>query len=132
MKKIIFIGLVVILILCLGILGIGAKVHMDSKKLQEEMIVVVKSEEAKQVFEKGFHDIDPKAFTPEGIIQSYEIDFESITNNPMGGISVKLIINDDTNLTTDYIINKGNEGLKYDGIGISPLLTKKIDGEYYE
>lgn len=129
MKKIILLVLMTVLILCLGI---GAKMYMDSKKLHEEMIVVVKSEEAKQVFEKGFHDIDPKAFTPEGIIQSYEIDFESITNNPMGGISVKLIINDDTNLTTDYIINKGDDELKYDGIGISPLLTKQIDGEHYE
>jgi hypothetical protein len=128
-KKIILLVLMAVLILCLGI---GAKMYMDSKKLKAEMITVVKSEEAKKVFEAGLNDIDPKAFTPEGIIQSYEIDFESINHNPMGGISVKLIINDDTSLTTDYIIDKGNQGLEYDGIGISPLLTKQIDGEHYE
>jgi hypothetical protein len=128
-KKIILLVLMTVLILCLGI---GAKMYMDSKKLHEEMIAVVKSEEAKQVFEKGLHNLDPKAFTPEGIIQSYEIDFESINHNPMGGINVTLVINNDNDLTTEYDINKGSDGLKGGGIVISPLLTKQIDGEHYE
>lgn len=129
MKKIILLVLMTVLILCLGI---GAKMYMDSKKLHEEMMVVVKSEEAKQVFEKGLYNLDPKAFTPEGIIQSYEIDFNSINHNPMGGINVTLVINNDNNLTTEYDINKGSDGLNGGGIVISPLLTKLIDGEHYE
>lgn len=127
MKKIIFIVLVVILILCLGIIGIGAKIRMDSKKLQEEMIVVVKSEEAKQVFERGLHNLEPEALTNEGIIQSYEINYKDITNNPMGGISVELVINNDDTLTIRYIINKQDGLLKGGGMVISPDLSKKLD-----
>lgn len=126
MKKIIFIVLVIILILCLGIIGIGAKIRMDSKKLQEEMITAVKSEEAKQVFEKGLHNLDPKALTSEGGIKSYEIDFESIKHNPMGGIMVTLVINNDNNLTIGYDIDKGSDGLKGGGMVLSPELSKKL------
>lgn len=108
------------------IIGIGAKIRMDSKKLQEEMMVVVKSEEAKQVFEKGLHILEPEALTNEGIIESYEIDFESINHNPMGGINVTLVINKDNNLTIEYDIDKRNEILEGGGMVISPELSKKL------
>lgn len=87
-KLIILIG--IIIIVCLGI---GGKIYMDSKKLKEEMVTIVKSKEAKQVFEEGLKNLDPKALTPEGIIQSYEIDYGSIEHNPMGGINVTLLAN---------------------------------------
>ncbi len=79
------------------LLGMGGKLVIDkqkeTEKLQEEMVKIVKSEEAKQVFEEGLKNLDPKALTPEGVIQSYEIDYDSIEHNPMGGINVTLFIN---------------------------------------
>ncbi|EAE3400428.1 DUF1310 family protein, partial [Listeria monocytogenes] len=72
------------------IFGLGVKFYMDEEKLNKEMKQVVYSDEAKQVFEKRLTNLDAKAFTKEGIIQSYEINKESIERNPMGGINVTL------------------------------------------
>ncbi|EAG5530126.1 TPA: DUF1310 family protein, partial [Listeria monocytogenes] len=85
MKKrwIIVLGITVI-----TIFGLGVKFYMDEEKLNKEMMNVVYSDEAKQVFEKRLTNLDAKAFTKEGIIQSYEINEESIERNPMGGINV--------------------------------------------
>ncbi|EAC6105957.1 DUF1310 family protein, partial [Listeria monocytogenes] len=85
MKKrwIIILGITV-----MTIFGLGAKFYMDEEKLNKEMMNVVYSDEAKQVFEKRLTNLDAKAFTEEGKIQSYEIDKNSIGRNPMGGINV--------------------------------------------
>ena len=96
-KKWWLIPLIGILIL----LGIGGKLVIDkqnkAEKLQEEMVKIVKSEEAKQVVEEGLKNLDPKALTPEGVIQSYEIDYDSIEHNPMGGIDGTIVVNNDKN-----------------------------------
>jgi hypothetical protein len=77
-------------LLLILLIGVGGKIVMDKKneaeKLQEDMIEIVKSEEAKNVFEEGLKNLDPNALTSKGVIQSYEIDYDSIEHNPMGGI----------------------------------------------
>ena len=76
------------------IIGLGIKQHMDKKaQLQEELIKIAKSDEAIAIYEKDMKWLDPKAFTEEGIIQSYVVDYDSIELNPMGGFSINLIIN---------------------------------------
>ncbi|MBF2575431.1 DUF1310 domain-containing protein [Listeria welshimeri] len=121
-KWIIILGIVIIVIL-----GIGVKFYMDEKKLNEEMINVVYSDEAKEVFEKRLTNLDAKAFTEEGIIQSYEIDKESIKRNPMGGINVTLIINKDLEWYITYTLGKYNGKLDGGGASISKELTKKLN-----
>ena len=37
--------------------------------------------------------LDEKALTPEGKIKSYKIDDNYTHRNPMGGVSVKIVIN---------------------------------------
>ena len=59
---------------------------------QMKMSSIVNSEEAKKVYEKDLKYIDKDAFTPKGVIQSYEIS--SFEKNPMGGIIVYLFVND--------------------------------------
>ncbi|MBC2214047.1 DUF1310 domain-containing protein [Listeria welshimeri] len=120
-KWIIMLGIVIIVIL-----GIGVKFYMDEKKLNEEMINVVYSDEAKEVFEKRLTNLDAKAFTEEGIIQSYEIDKESIERSPMGGINVTLIINKDLEWYITYTLGKYNGKLDGGGASISKELTKKL------
>ncbi|EAH1993605.1 DUF1310 family protein, partial [Listeria monocytogenes] len=71
------------------IFGLGIKFYMDGEKLNKEMMNVVYSDEAKQVFEKRLTNLDPNAFTEKGIIHSYKIEEGSIEHNPMGGIEVK-------------------------------------------
>ena len=78
------------------IIGLGIKQHMDKKaQLQEELIKIAKSDEAIAIYEKDMKWLDPKAFTEEGIIQSYVVDYDSIELNPMGGFSIDLYINGD-------------------------------------
>ncbi|MGC7133714.1 DUF1310 family protein [Listeria ivanovii] len=114
-------GIVVTIILVLGV-----KFYMDEKKLDEEMIKVVYSDEAKEVFENDIKLIDTKAFTKEGIIQSYEVDKESIEHNPMGGIIVTLVINKDDTLKLTYTLNNHNGKLEGGGASISKELTKQL------
>ncbi|MBC2183904.1 DUF1310 domain-containing protein [Listeria sp. FSL L7-0233] len=120
-KRWIILGIVVTIILSLVV-----KFYMDEKKSNEEMVNVVYSDEAKQVFNDDIKLIDTKAFTKEGIIQSYEVDKESIEPNPMGGILVTLVINKDSALKLTYTLNKRNGSLKGGGASISKELTKQL------
>ncbi|ELQ8356787.1 DUF1310 domain-containing protein [Listeria monocytogenes] len=124
MKKrwIIVLGITVI-----TIFGLGVKFYMDEEKLNKEMMNVVYSDEAKQVFEKRLTNLDAKAFTKEGIIQSYEINKESIERNPMRGINVTLIINKDLEWYITYTLGKQNDKLDGGGASISKELTKKLE-----
>ncbi|AII40263.1 MULTISPECIES: DUF1310 family protein [Enterococcus] len=127
-KKWWLVSLIGILIL----LGIGGKLVIDKEKLQKEMIEVVKSEEAKQVVEEGLKNLDPKALTPEGVIQSYEIDYDSIEHNPMGGINVTILANRKENLYVFFTLKKNESGeLKDGGGGNSSDLEKLLEGDKY-
>ncbi|RKA80233.1 hypothetical protein DZK38_02644 [Listeria monocytogenes] len=106
--------------------GLGVKFYMDEEKLNTEMMNVVCSNEAKEVFNDDIKLIDTKAFTKEGLIQSYEVDKESIEPNPMGGIIVALVINKDPALKLTYTLKKNNEELKSGGASISKELTKQL------
>ncbi|EGP4780290.1 DUF1310 family protein [Enterococcus faecium] len=121
----------------LVLLGIGGKLvinqQKETEKLQEEMIEIVKSEEAKQVVEEGLKNLDPKALTPEGVIQSYEIDYNSIVHNPMGGINVTVYVNNNKSLYIRKTLNKSNN-LPIEGGGggysseLDNLLKEKNNG----
>ncbi|EAC4736054.1 DUF1310 domain-containing protein [Listeria monocytogenes] len=121
-KWIILFGIVIMIIF-----GLGVKFYMDEEKLNKEMKQVVYSDEAKEVFEKRLTNLDAKAFTKEGIIQSYEINKESIERNPMGGINVTLIINKDLEWYITYTLGKYNGKLDGGGASISKELTKKLE-----
>ena len=122
-KVLLLLGIVTIVSLV-----IGGKLYTDSKKLEVDMLEIVKSDEAKQVFENGLKKLDSKALMTEGAIQSYEIDYDSIEHNPMGGIDITLIINDNKSLKIDYNIDK-NDGktLQYGSILLSDELSDKLN-----
>ncbi|HBM4046435.1 TPA: DUF1310 domain-containing protein [Listeria innocua] len=120
-RRVIVLGITV-----MTILGLGVKFYMDEEKLNTEMMNVVCSNEAKEVFNDDIKLIDTKAFTKEGLIQSYEVDKESIEPNPMGGIIVALVINKDPALKLTYTVKKNNEELKSGGASISKELTKEL------
>jgi len=58
--------------------------------------------------EECLKDYEPKAFMPDGVIQSYKIDYDSVKHNPMGGIMFNIIINDSISMV-------GKTGLRMDG-----------------
>ncbi|MBC2300477.1 DUF1310 family protein [Listeria welshimeri] len=108
-KRCLLIGLAILI----TVLLIGSKVYMgkqqEAKVRQEEMIEVVKSEEAKKVFEEGLKNLDSKALTSEGVIQNYKIDYGSIEQNPMGGINGKIVVNKNDKLVVLFNLNKEDE-----------------------
>ncbi len=125
-KLIIILGVLVTIILVLGV-----KFYMDEKKLDKEMMEVAYSDEAKEVFEERLANLDPKAFTNEGVIQSYKIDKESIERNPMGGINVTLIINGNSELYVKYTLNNFNGELS-GGASVTSEKFTKLLGDWEE
>ncbi|MBC1341635.1 DUF1310 family protein [Listeria welshimeri] len=122
-------------ILIAGLL-IGGKVYMDkrqeAKVRKEKMIEIVKSEEAKKEFEVILTNLDSKALTSDGIINTYSISNDTIRKNPMGGINVVLVINDDANLTIEYTLNMINGHLEAGGVSYSGSLANLLEENHNE
>jgi len=86
-----------------------------------------KSEAARTVFEAGLKNLDPKALTEEGVIKTYEIDYDSIYHNPMGEIMIKLYLNGDKALYINDSLNKyGDSKIEGGGSALSPKLSKLL------
>ena len=81
---------------------IGGKIQMDKYRVKS----IVHGEEGKAAIENMLKIMDEKAFTSEGKIKSYKIDESYTKNNPMGGIIVRVIINDDPELDVETTLNK--------------------------
>ncbi|WP_314794255.1 DUF1310 family protein [Gemella sanguinis] len=121
-------GILIVLLLIIGTVGlICGKEYIESKRIEH----IVKSDEAKEAIETMLKKMDSKALTPEGKIKTYKIDFDQVDKNPMGGIYILLIINDDPEMKLDTTLEKGTRGEKYKtgAKGISPKLDKLVYGE---
>ncbi|WP_034703207.1 DUF1310 family protein, partial [Enterococcus moraviensis] len=109
--------------------AIGGKIYMDKKSFNDEMVKVVKSNEAKKVYERTIKNNDPKAFTTDGVIQSYEVDYDTVKHNPMGGIMFNLIINDNKDYYIHVTLGKNNDGtLRNSSGGPSSELNDMLRG----
>ncbi len=93
--------IVAVLFVCFKAIGYTEQMKMSS---------IVNSEEAKKVYEKDLKYIDKDAFTPKGVIQSYEIS--SFEKNPMGGIIVYLFVNDHKEYTVSVFLHKNDSNGK--------------------
>lgn len=121
-------GILLVLLLIVGAAGlVCGKEYIESKRIEH----IVKSDEAKQVIEKMIREEDNKALTPEGKIRTYKIEFDKVKRNPMGGINIYLIINDDPEMMLNTTLEKGTQGKKYEtgAKGISPKLGEFVYGE---
>ena len=127
MKKILK-GILIVLLLVIGSVGlILVKEYIESERIEH----IVKSGEGKAAIENMLKKMDSKALTPEGKIKSYKIDFDKVGKNPMGGIDIYLIINDDPEMMLNTTLEKGTQGKKYEtgAKGISPKLGELVYGE---
>ena len=127
MKKIISIIIAVMVVFLIG--GCSKMVGTPSK---QEMIKVVKSEEAKRVIEETLKNLEKNALTDEGVIKNYEVDYSTVRNNPMGGIMFKVIINNDPEMTVTYILDKPQGKLENSDGSPSVKLYDKLGGKIYE
>jgi hypothetical protein len=124
LKKIL-IGILLVVLAVVGL--IGGKMYLEENKI----VSIVKSDDGKGAVESMLKSMDDKALTPEGKIKSYKIDFDKVEKNPMGGINIYLIINDDPEMKLDTTLVKFNKDGKYEtgARGISPKLFRLVYGE---
>ena len=99
----ILMGIVAVFIL-IG-LGIGG-IKIMQQVQYNEMVNTVKSEEVKNIIEHNLKLRHASALESGDVIQSYQIDVDSIEHSPMGGIIFKVYINNDKQLYVHFLINK--------------------------
>ena len=84
---------------------------------------IVRSDKAKTAIENMLKKIENKALTPDGKIKSYKIDYSKVKKNPMGGINISVIVNDNEEMIVNTTLEKNSRG-EYiiDSTAISPEL----------
>ena len=122
MKKILK-GTLIVILLIIGVVGlICGKDYIESKRIEH----IVKGDEVKKAIESMLMDIDDKALTPEGVIKSYKIDYSKVRKNPMGGINIIIIVNNDNELFIETTLSKYSQNGNYEtgGLGVSRKLSE--------
>ena len=120
MLKKILIGIPLVVLAVVGL--IGGKMYLEENKI----VSIVKSDEAKEAIETMLKDVDDKALTPEGVIKSYKIDYGKVRKNPMGGINIIIIVNNDDELFIETTLSKYSQNGNYEtgGLGVSRKLSE--------
>ena len=94
------------------------------------MIQIAESQKSKKLIQEMLRKKDPETLTEKGIIKKYTINEKNLKYNPMGGLIVELIINDDPELTiTTKLMEESDGKLEHTGYVISGELAKKLRGE---
>ena len=89
---------------------------------------IVRSDKAKTAIENMLKKIENKALTPDGKIKSYKIDYSKVKKNPMGGINISVIVNDNEEMIVNTTLEKDWRGeYKTGARTISPELWKLTD-----
>ena len=124
MKKVLIGILTTIAIIATMIIG---KIQMDKYRIES----IAHGEERKAAIENMLKIMDEKAFTLEGKIKSYRLNDSKIKKNPMGGIDISIIVNDDEDMILNTTISqdKYNEGYKTEAVSISPKLDEIMYSE---
>ena len=122
MKKILIGGLRALFAIA-GLLG--GKIYMDSNNMEN----IVKSDKGKEAIEAMLKKMEAKALTSQGNIKSYKIDYDKVKANPMGGINISVIVNDNEELRVNTTLEKDwtGDGYKTGARTISPELWKMTD-----
>ena len=102
MKRIVM-GLAGLLVV-VGLVIVGMKIMQQVKN--NEMVNTVKSEEVQNIIEDNLKLRHEGALESGDVIQSYQIDMDSIKHSPMGGTVFKIYINNDKQLYVHFLINK--------------------------
>ena len=111
-KMFVITTMIVIIIAIVGVaISVGVKKMSDHNKSEAAwMRRVVDSDDIKKECFEEIRNIDPQALNEQGKIKFYKIDYQTLEQNPMGGIMFDIIINDDSDLKLGIIISKnGNE-----------------------
>ena len=133
-KKVLISIISVIAIIAILITGKKYWNEYQVKKDADQVEKMVHGEEAKIEIEHILKLLDRKALTPEGKIKSYKIDDSYTMKGITEAINVKLIINDDKDLTVKTALYKDSKrgALEPNDIltseKLSELLSNKVTG----
>ena len=119
MKKFLVATITSILLL-IGI--VAGSIYYEKYKIEH----IVKSDKAKTAIENMLKKMENKALTPEGKIKSYKIDYGKVRKNPMGGINIIIIVNNDDELFIETTLSKYSQNGNYEtgGLGVSRKLSE--------
>lgn len=110
------------ILLLIGI--VAESIYYEKYKIEH----IVKSDKAKTAIENMLKKIENKALTPDGKIKSYKIDYNKVEKNPMGGINISVIVNDNEEMIVNTTLEKNSKGeYTIDSTAISPELWKLTD-----
>lgn len=123
MRKIVIRILTVIVIIALLIIG---KIQIDKYRIKS----ITYGEEGKAAIENMLKIMDEKALTPEGKIKSYKIDDSYTERNPMGGVNISIVVNDDKEMMINTTLEKYLSSEKYEinSKAVSPKLSQELRG----
>lgn len=97
----------IVLIMVVFSLSLGGCSFFNGQSAKkQEMIQIAESKKMKVAIENMLKKLDPKALTPEGKIKSYKISKDDLDYNPMGGLLVKIVINNDEKLVLSTTIQE--------------------------
>lgn len=82
----------------------GCSLFINQSAQRREMLEIAESQKMKVEVENLLNKLDPKALTPEGKIKTYKISKSDLDYNPMGGLLVKVVINNDDRLVLSTTI----------------------------
>ena len=111
------------------LLGIGIIAGCKNTPSKERMNEELKKPEVVEVIEKNLKNLDNNAFTENGKIKSYEIDYNQTYYNPMGGIGFYIIINGDDDLSIKTTLMNSNDKYRLATVALSRDLSKLIRTE---
>ena len=123
MKKVLIGILTTIAIIATMIIG---KIQMDKYRIKS----IAHGEEGKAAIENMLKIMDEKAFTSEGKIKSYKIDDSYTERNPMGGVNISIVVNDDKEMMINTTLEKYLSSEKYEinSKAVSPKLSQELRG----
>lgn len=115
--------LVLLLLLALSLGGCNLFINQSAQR--REMLEIAESQKMKVVVENMLKKLDPKALTPEGKIKTYKISKSDLDYNPMGGLMIKIIINDNEDLLLNTTIQEDSTTGEYEEMYLSK--TKELN-----
>lgn len=122
----------IVLIMVVFSLSLGGCSFFNGQSTKkQEMIQIAESKKMKVAIENMLKKLDPKALTPEGKIKSYKISKDDLDYNPMGGLLVKIVINNDEKLVLSTTIQEDATTGKYEEtyFGETEELSDLLDKE---
>ena len=106
--------LIVLVLVVFGLSIGGCSLITGHSTKKQEMIEIAESQKMKVAVENLLKKLDPKALTPEGKIKTYKISKSDLDYNPMGGLLVKVVINNDDRLVLSTTIQEEATTGKYE------------------